>query len=95
MSGHWFPPHSPCFTAHLFCVVGAQHGGIAGLGDCSVLCFMFGRIIFLKLYVCNSHDGLESPMLHTKFRGNRPVGFGDKIFKRFLPYMGMAAILVM
>ena len=48
MSGHWFPPHSPCFTAHLFYAVGAQHGGIAGLGDCSVLCFMFGRIIFLK-----------------------------------------------
>ena len=39
MSGHWFPPHSPCFTAHLFYEVGAQHGGIAGLGDCSVLCF--------------------------------------------------------
>ena len=59
MSGHWFPPHSPCFTAHLFCyVVGARHGGITGLGDCSVLCFMFGRIIsFLKLYVCNSHVG--------------------------------------
>ena len=60
MFGHWFPPHSPCFTAHLFYAVGAQHGGIAGLGDCSVLCFMFGRIIFfvlffLKLYVCNSH----------------------------------------
>ena len=48
MSGHWFPQHSPCFTAHLFYAVGAQHGGIAGLGDCSVLCFMFGRIIFLK-----------------------------------------------
>ena len=45
MFGHWFPPHSPCFTAHLFYAVGAQHGGIAGLGDCSVLCFMFGRII--------------------------------------------------
>ena len=29
-------------------------------------------------------------MLHTKFRGTVP----EKIFKRFLPYMGMAAILV-
>ena len=33
MSGHWFPPRSPCFTAHLFYAVGAQHGGIAGLGE--------------------------------------------------------------
>ena len=48
MSGHGFPPHSPCFTAHLFYAVGAQRGGTAGLGDCSVLCFMFERIAFLK-----------------------------------------------
>ena len=34
-------------------------------------------------------------MLHTKFRGNRPAGSGEKDFLRFLPYMGMAAILVM
>ena len=35
-------------------------------------------------------------MLHTKFRGNRPVGSGEKtISKGFLPYMGKAAILVM
>ena len=34
-------------------------------------------------------------MLHTKFRGNRPAGSGEEDFKVFLPYMGMAAILVM
>ena len=33
-------------------------------------------------------------MLHTKFRGNRPV-MEKKISKGFLPYIGMAAILVM
>ena len=33
-------------------------------------------------------------MLHTKFRGNRPAGSGEEDFKGFLPYMGMAAILV-
>ena len=33
-------------------------------------------------------------MLHTKFRGNQPAGSGEGDFKRFLPYMGMAAILV-
>ena len=34
-------------------------------------------------------------MLHTKFCGNRSAGPEKKIFKGFLPYMGMAAILVM
>ena len=34
-------------------------------------------------------------MLQTKFRGNRPAGSGEEDFKRFLPYMGVAAILVM
>ena len=34
-------------------------------------------------------------MLHTKFRGSRPAGPEKKIFKGFLPYMGMVAILVM
>ena len=35
-------------------------------------------------------------MLHTKFRGNRSAGSGEEdFFKGFLPYMGMAATLVM
>ena len=35
-------------------------------------------------------------MLHTEFRGNRPAGpVPEKIFKGFLPYMGMVAILAM
>ena len=34
-------------------------------------------------------------MLHTKFCGNRAAGSGEDGFKGFLPYMGMAAILVM
>ena len=34
-------------------------------------------------------------MLHTKFGENRPDGSEEKIFKRYLPYMGVAAILVM
>ena len=33
-------------------------------------------------------------MLHTKFQGHRPIGPGEEDFSRFLPYMGMAAILV-
>ena len=34
-------------------------------------------------------------MLHTKFRENRPAGSGEENFEGFLPYMGVAAILVM
>ena len=34
-------------------------------------------------------------MLHTKFRGNQPAGAREEDSKGFLPYMGMAAILVM
>ena len=38
---------------------------------------------------------LEHPMLHTKFQGHWPFGSREEDFLRFLPYMGMAAILVM
>ena len=34
-------------------------------------------------------------MLDTKFRLNRPAGSGKEDFLRVLPYMGIAAILVM
>ena len=34
-------------------------------------------------------------MLQTKFPGNPPAVPVKKIFEGFLPYMGMAAILVM
>ena len=34
-------------------------------------------------------------MLHAKFQDPRPLGSGEEDFSRFLPYMGMAAILVM
>ena len=34
-------------------------------------------------------------MLHTKFRENRPAGSGEEDLEGFLPYMGVAAILVM
>ena len=34
-------------------------------------------------------------MLHAKFQDHRTSGVGEEDFLRFLPYMGMAAILVM
>ena len=32
--------------------------------------------------------------MHTKFQGHMPFGYGEEDFLRFLPYMAMAAILV-
>ena len=34
-------------------------------------------------------------MLHAKFQGHRTSGSGEEDFLRFIPYMGVAAILVM
>ena len=34
-------------------------------------------------------------MLHTKFQGHWSIGSREEDFLRFLPYMGMAAMLVM
>ena len=34
-------------------------------------------------------------MLYTKPQGHWPSGSGEEDFKGFLPYMGMAAILIM
>ena len=34
-------------------------------------------------------------MLHTKFQGNRSIGSGEEDFLRFVPYVGMATMLVM
>ena len=34
-------------------------------------------------------------MLHTKFQGHWPFGYGEEDFLRFLQYIGMVAILVM
>ena len=34
-------------------------------------------------------------MIHAKFQDNRTSGYGEDDFERFLPYMGMAAILFM
>ena len=38
---------------------------------------------------------LTYTMLQTKFQGHQSIGSGEEDFLRFLPYMGMAAILVM
>ena len=38
---------------------------------------------------------LPYTMLHTKFQGHQSSGSGEEDFLRFLPYMGMVAMLVM
>ena len=45
--------------------------------------------------ILSNYDGLKSPMLHTKFHGNRLPVLEKKIFEWFLSYMDVAAILVM
>ena len=47
-----------------------------------------------KVIILANYDGLESPMLHTKFRRNSPPFLKKKIFEGFLPYMSVVAILV-
>ena len=46
-----------------------------------------------RFIIYTIYDEQESPMLHTKFRRNRPADSGEEDCLRFLPYMGMAAIL--
>ena len=48
------------------------------------------RVIILTILVV-----LPYTMLHTKFQGHRSIDSREEDFLRFLPYMGMAAILVM
>ena len=48
-----------------------------------------------RVIIYTNYDGQECPMLHTKFRRNVPAGSVEEDFLRFLPYMGMTAILVM
>ena len=36
--------------------------------------------------ILSNHDGLKSPMLHTKFRGNQPTGSGEDFLVVFTIY---------
>ena len=33
-----------------------------------------------RVIILSTYNGLKSPMLHTKFRGNRPTGSGEEDF---------------
>ena len=47
-----------------------------------------------RVIIWTNYDGPKAPMLHTNSQGHWPFGSG-KDFWRFLPYMSVAAILVM
>ena len=47
-----------------------------------------------RVIICSILVVLAWTMLHTKFQGHQSIGSGEDFF-RFLPYMGMAAMLVM
>ena len=48
-----------------------------------------------RVIIWTTLEVLSYTMLHTKFQGHWPTGSGEEDFLRFLPYMGMAAMLVM
>ena len=48
-----------------------------------------------KVIICIFLVVLRYLMLHTKFQGHWSINSGEEDFLRFLPYMGMAATLVM
>ena len=49
----------------------------------------------LRVIIWINLEVLEYPMLHTNFQGHWSFGSREEDFLRFLPCMGMAAILVM
>ena len=48
-----------------------------------------------RFIICANLVGPTSLMLHTKSQGHWPFGSTEKIFKGFLPYVGVVVILVM
>ena len=46
-----------------------------------------------RVIILNNLVVLLYMMLHTKFQGHEFIGSGEEDFLRFLPYMGMAAML--
>ena len=48
-----------------------------------------------RVIICIILVVLPYTMLYTKFQGHWSIGSGEEDFFRFLPYMGMAAMLVM
>ena len=49
-----------------------------------------------RVIILTNYDGLESPILHTKFCGNWPTGSREEYFwSFFFTYMSVVAILVM
>ena len=48
-----------------------------------------------RVIICTTLVVLPYTMTHTKFQGHWSIGSGEEDSLRFLPYMGMAAMLVM
>ena len=47
-----------------------------------------------SVIICIPLVVLPYMMLHTKFQGHGSIGPGEEDFLKFLPYMGIAAMLV-
>ena len=48
-----------------------------------------------RVIICINFVVLPYMMLHTMFQGHGYIGSGKEDFLRFLPYMDMAAMLIM
>ena len=48
-----------------------------------------------RVIICSTLVVLLYTMKKTKFQGHWSIGSGEEDFLRFLPYMGMVAMLVM
>ena len=49
---------------------------------------IYGRQGHSRAIILTNYDGLESPMLHAKFVGNRPAGSGEDFWRVFTIYGG-------
>ena len=50
---------------------------------------------FFTIYGHGGHLGQVTQLICIKFQGHPSIGSGEEDFLKLLPYMGMAAILVM
>ena len=91
---HGHPISSPCEP---------NGSGVLGSGElkihsfhffpCKSLCFQNWHCRKIgqghpRVIILSNYDGLKSPMLHIKFRGNRPTGSGEEDFLRVFTIYG-------
>ena len=67
--------YSHTFMYSIRCLLLQTFRSLAAIVSEKSTVFTFSRVI-----ICTIYNGLESPVLHTKFRENRPAGSGEEDF---------------